>query len=614
MNFLSSEAQEQAVAGVGAADSTTKTYPPQQQLSRQGQSETPFHSTPSSDLFVDPALASSAARSAIRSAFRTTDASAVYDSHADADLPRIGRDELVLGELLGEGGFNDVYEVRDICLNTLRSGESLSMFDELDGSGRLDGKLIGRDTNHTASTTGSETDDSKQNGSAGGDRQRWNGLDRGELARRFLARHCLRPSKLSDISRINSDGYDARYAIKHLSLNTLSDPRSYKTGAADLAVEAKLLSSLSHPNLIRIRGVASAGLAGFATGRRDSFFLILDRLYDTLDSLLDEWRDKSLRLNSIMRRKFLDKSGKKRRAFLAQRMRVALDVASAMCYLHSKGVIYRDLKPDNVGLDIRGDVKIFDLGLAKELRPASAYQDGTYNLSGNTGSLRYMSPEVALCKPYNRSADVYSFSLLLHEIMSLKTPYQGMSRRLHADNVVRGSVRPSVDPSWPSRTKCSLQRGWDATWYARPTMRDWYRVLRRDIAVLDKRHEQDGLPMEEDPLMGGARRRSTYVMPAPLDLGEKSSYLCPIPLPRVVRRNSSSSSSSGSNVNTCGCKNKVAASTRGTSSTVPPVCPVAGRQQKIIDEVDGGTVESSAVVAAAASLKYRRMTRGALAA
>ena len=59
-------------------------------------------------------------------------------------------------------------------------------------------------------------------------------------------------------------------------------------------------------------------------------------------------------------------------------------------------VIYRDLKPDNVGFDVRGDVKIFDLGLAKEIDPQHKLADGTYKLTGDTGSLRYMAPEGVL--------------------------------------------------------------------------------------------------------------------------------------------------------------------------------------------------------------------------
>lgn len=61
-------------------------------------------------------------------------------------------------------------------------------------------------------------------------------------------------------------------------------------------------------------------------------------------------------------------------------------------------IIYRDLKPENIGFDIRGDCKLFDFGLARELRPNLKNTDGLYALTGLTGSRRYMAPEVVLCK------------------------------------------------------------------------------------------------------------------------------------------------------------------------------------------------------------------------
>jgi len=54
--------------------------------------------------------------------------------------------------------------------------------------------------------------------------------------------------------------------------------------------------------------------------------------------------------------------------------------------------MYRDLKPDNIGFDVRGDVKIFDFGLAREFPKKELMTNGTYKMSGKTGSLRYMAP------------------------------------------------------------------------------------------------------------------------------------------------------------------------------------------------------------------------------
>jgi serine/threonine protein kinase len=109
--------------------------------------------------------------------------------------------------------------------------------------------------------------------------------------------------------------------------------------------EAKFLASLSHPNIIKLRGMAAAGTSGFATMNERGYFLLLDRLQCTLEHKIDHWRgfDKAVNID-----------GKKQRGFLAERLHVAFDVAAALSYLHANNVIYRDLKPDNIGFDVRG--------------------------------------------------------------------------------------------------------------------------------------------------------------------------------------------------------------------------------------------------------------------
>jgi serine/threonine protein kinase len=56
-------------------------------------------------------------------------------------------------------------------------------------------------------------------------------------------------------------------------------------------------------------------------------------------------------------------------------------------------VLHRDLKPDNLGFTINGTLKLFDFGLARIVEHASVKSNDTYEMSGETGSLRYMAPE-----------------------------------------------------------------------------------------------------------------------------------------------------------------------------------------------------------------------------
>lgn len=72
-----------------------------------------------------------------------------------------------------------------------------------------------------------------------------------------------------------------------------------------------------------------------------------------------------------------------------------------------------------------------------------------YEMTGYTGSLRYMAPEVAVNQAYDESVDVYSLSLVLWEIASLERPYKGYNKAKFFDRVVRHKVQPDTHPPSP---------------------------------------------------------------------------------------------------------------------------------------------------------------------
>jgi serine/threonine protein kinase len=153
-----------------------------------------------------------------------------------------------------------------------------------------------------------------------------------------------------------------------------------------------------------------------------------------------------------------------------------------MLYLHQNKIIYRDIKPDNIGFDMNGTLKLFDFGLAKELRPHKMLENGTYNLTGRTGSRRYMAPEVAMNKAYNSTADVYSFGILLHELCSLDKPFDGYTEAQHMDLVVIGGKRPLISHHgshrfWPDSVRKLMEHCWLDDLHERPSFVEVIQIL-----------------------------------------------------------------------------------------------------------------------------------------
>ena len=75
-------------------------------------------------------------------------------------------------------------------------------------------------------------------------------------------------------------------------------------------------------------------------------------------------------------------------------------------------VIHRDLKPENIGVDSAGRLKLFDFGLGRCVKKRSKDTE-SYKMTGETGTLRYMAPEVVLSKPYTEKVDTYSFGIVV---------------------------------------------------------------------------------------------------------------------------------------------------------------------------------------------------------
>jgi serine/threonine protein kinase len=274
--------------------------------------------------------------------------------------------------------------------------------------------------------------------------------------RGFMKDHCLRNG-------------EARYAVKRIRSNLVGED-NVTDASIDLAREAQFLAGLSHPNIIKVRGtINSPG--------HPNYGMILDRLYDTLEVQIQNWKVDVKQ----SRGKFMGLIGKNKDALKkswSDRLLASYDLAHGMAYLHSHDILHRDLKPANIGFDVRGDIKIFDFGLAKELKPIDCTGQDQYYTSGMAGTRRYMAPEVAQVIHYGLPADVYSFGILVWEMLSLKPAFFGYSREKHYKEVVVEGKRPKIPKSWPFVTRNLLERCWAPDPSERPSFQAVLQLIR----------------------------------------------------------------------------------------------------------------------------------------
>ncbi|KAK8664725.1 hypothetical protein V6N13_084503 [Hibiscus sabdariffa] len=160
---------------------------------------------------------------------------------------------------------------------------------------------------------------------------------------------------------------------------------------------------------------------------------------------------------------------------------IALEIAHGMEYIHSQGVIHRDLKPENILIDEEFHLKIADFGVACE----EAHCD---LLADDPGTYRWMAPEMIKRKPYGRKVDVYSFGLILWEMVAGTIPYEDMNPIQAAFAVVNKNLRPVVPGDCPRPMRALIEQCWSLHADKRPEFWQIVKVLEQ----FESSFNQDG--------------------------------------------------------------------------------------------------------------------------
>eukprot|EP00898_Chlorokybus_atmophyticus_P008420 jgi/Chlat1/857/Chrsp104S01193 len=227
------------------------------------------------------------------------------------------------------------------------------------------------------------------------------------------------------------DLYKGTYCGQRVAIKILKAERLTHTLQAEFAQEVSIMRKVRHKHVVQFIGACT----------KPPNLAIITEFMDG-GSLYDYLHKKGIQLK------------------LNMLVKVCIGVAKGMDYLHRNQIIHRDLKAANLLMDEHEVVKVADFGVAR-------VQDQTGIMTAETGTYRWMAPEVIEHKPYNHKADVFSFGIVVWELLTGKVPYTDMSPLQAAVGVVQKGLRPPI----PRGTHPLLVQLMEACWQSVPSQR-----------------------------------------------------------------------------------------------------------------------------------------------
>jgi serine/threonine protein kinase len=232
------------------------------------------------------------------------------------------------------------------------------------------------------------------------------GIAVGELLSHYRVEAKIGEGGMGAVYRAFDTRLHRQVALKVLPPESLADPQRKQR----LMQEARAVAALNHPNICTLHEVGPD-------------YLVMELIEGP--TLAERTAKGAIPLKAALE--------------------IARQIADALEAAHEKGIVHRDLKPANIKLSAAGTVKVLDFGLAKAQSPAGAAEDApTLTVTTQDGIIlgtpAYMSPEQAMGKPVDKRADIWSFGVVLWELLTGHRLFEGETVTHTLAGVLRGPI------------------------------------------------------------------------------------------------------------------------------------------------------------------------------
>ena len=295
------------------------------------------------------------------------------------------------------------------------------------------------------------------------------------FVRDFLARNVRHSKTLKSI-----------YVVKVAKMKSEGSLSAFEAKLSALENETDVLRNLNHPSIIKMKGLpisyylAEKCFSNMPFPRSSCSFIMMEKVHEMLQERIEFWKKAYRRVMNPVLTMIIDRRGVKHKHLLIEQFKAAVELASAVEYLHINNYLHGDLVPSNIGFSNSGSLVLFNFDHSLPLNSTTIPCNPDV-ICEEVGNFIYHCPTLIKGGKYKESSEVYSFAMILYEILSLKQPFLSLSHEDFRYCESLSGYYPQIPETWPLGVQTLISKGWNVNESKRPSMTEIHKILQQEM-------------------------------------------------------------------------------------------------------------------------------------